>query len=119
MGIRQLTWPARELAEHRAPKPARGWSSPTPDRAPSSAPCSARARGLTILAAVVLIEDPGALANSLAGGDDVLYAPPRSAENFAAEPGYEIFNAARKLTAAVVAAEAKPRLFILTRNAQP
>jgi hypothetical protein len=36
-----------------------------------------------------------------------------------AESGYGLFNSARRLIAAVAATALPPRLFVLTRNAQP
>jgi phthiocerol/phenolphthiocerol synthesis type-I polyketide synthase B len=56
---------------------------------------------------------------SLAGATHVLYAPQARSDYFDPEAGYALFNAARKLTAAVTDMGMGPRLFLLTRNAQP
>jgi phthiocerol/phenolphthiocerol synthesis type-I polyketide synthase B len=61
--------------------------------------------------------DAAALPGCLDGVGTVVYAPGVAAAPLAAESGYRLFNAARKLTAALAGTPAK--LFILTRNAQP
>jgi phthiocerol/phenolphthiocerol synthesis type-I polyketide synthase B len=63
--------------------------------------------------------DKAALADALAGVTHVLFAPEMSSGHFDAEPGHGVFNAARRLTASVAAVALPPRLFLLTRNAQP
>ncbi len=79
--------------------------------------------GVTILAPSVLADaDQAALSDALAGVSHVLYAPEVSSSGMDAGSGYRVFNAARSLTAAMTAMAAKtlpPRLFLLTRNAQP
>ncbi len=76
---------------------------------------------VTVLPPSMLAEDAdkAALADALAGVTHVLYAPQMSSGYFDAEPGYGVFNAARRLTASVAAMALPPRLFLLTRNAQP
>ena len=78
---------------------------------------------VTVLPPSVLAEDAdkAALADALAGVTHVLYAPEVSSGYFDAESGYGLFNAARRLTASVaaMAISQPPRLFLLTRNAQP
>ncbi|RFD26848.1 polyketide synthase [Mycobacterium uberis] len=62
------------------------------------------------------------LHNALRGVDNVLYAPPISTEfvdPVDPEPGYKLFHAARRLVAAMVAGTSKPKLVVVTRNAQP
>ncbi len=61
------------------------------------------------------------LATALRSATHVLYAPEPTtpAELFDAEPGYRLFHAARHLATAMVTADAAPKLFLLTRNAQP
>ena len=49
----------------------------------------------------------------------VLYAPEVTGGQFDAESGYELFNAARRLIAAIAEMGVAPRLYLLTRNAQP
>ena len=63
--------------------------------------------------------DPTAITDALAGVTHVLYAPEVTGGQFDAEAGYEYFNAARRLTAAIAEMGVAPRLYLLTRNAQP
>jgi phthiocerol/phenolphthiocerol synthesis type-I polyketide synthase B len=63
--------------------------------------------------------DNAALADALGGVTHVLYTAQVSACHFEAESGYGLFNAARRLTAVVASMALPPRLFLLTRNAQP
>ncbi|MDT5332121.1 MAG: phthiocerol/phenolphthiocerol synthesis type-I polyketide synthase [Mycobacterium sp.] len=63
--------------------------------------------------------DNAALADALGGVTHVLYTPQVSPCHFEAESGYGLFNAARRLTAVVASMALPPRLFLLTRNAQP
>jgi phthiocerol/phenolphthiocerol synthesis type-I polyketide synthase B len=79
---------------------------------------------VTVLSPSVLAEDTdgAALTETLAGMTHVLYAPEKSSGTFDADSGYGLFNAARRLTASMAAATVisqPPRLFLLTRNAQP
>ncbi|MFL6087549.1 MAG: type I polyketide synthase [Mycobacterium sp.] len=76
---------------------------------------------VTVLAPSVVAEDAdqAVLANALAGVSHVLYAPEVSSSFGDAESGYCLFNAARRLTAALAALTLPPKLFLLTRNAQP
>ncbi len=76
---------------------------------------------VTVLPPSLLAEDTdeAALTDALAGVTHVLYAPQVPSGYFDAESGYGLFNAARTLTAAVTAMGLAPRLFLLTRNAQP
>ncbi|CKO16496.1 phenolpthiocerol synthesis type-I polyketide synthase PPSB [Mycobacterium tuberculosis] len=67
--------------------------------------------------------DPAALLDALRGVDNVLYAPPVPGELLDIESAYQVFHAPRRLAAAMVASSATaispPKLFIMTRNAQP
>nr|WP_081114119.1 phthiocerol type I polyketide synthase PpsB [Mycobacterium tuberculosis] len=67
--------------------------------------------------------DPAALLDALRGVDNVLYAPPVPGEFLDIESAYQVFHATRRLAAAMVASSATaispPKLFIMTRNAQP
>ena len=63
--------------------------------------------------------DPSAITDALAGVTHVLYAPQVAGGQFDAEAGYEFFNAGRRLTAAIADMGVAPRLYLLTRNAQP
>jgi phthiocerol/phenolphthiocerol synthesis type-I polyketide synthase B len=60
-----------------------------------------------------------ALVDALAGVTHVLYAPEVSSAPFDADSAYDLFDAGRKLTAALTEMGVAPRLYLLTRNAQP
>ena len=74
-----------------------------------------------LLAQTALAEDgdPTALLDALRRVDNVLYAPPVSGELLDVEAAYQVFHATRRLAAAMVASSSPPKLFIMTRNAQP
>jgi phthiocerol/phenolphthiocerol synthesis type-I polyketide synthase B len=59
------------------------------------------------------------LAAAVAEVDNVMYAPGVPANPLDAREGYRLFNAARRLTAALGTMAVPPRLVMLTRNAQP
>ena len=63
--------------------------------------------------------DNAALADAIGGVTHVLYTAQVSSGHFEAESGYGLFNAARRVTAVVASMALPPRLFLLTRNAQP
>jgi acyl transferase domain-containing protein len=112
----ELTWPADPLSGE--PATARGaWL--VIDDGSLNAEIS-RVLGADV-SITLLAEDADAagLADALAGVDNVLYAPDVSPGCFDAESGYRLFNMARRLTATLAAMASPPRLFLLTRNAQP
>ncbi len=76
---------------------------------------------VTMLAPSALAEpvDQDALRSALAGVSHVLYAPESSLSALDADSAHRVFNAARRLAAAMAAKALPPRLFLLTRNAQP
>jgi phthiocerol/phenolphthiocerol synthesis type-I polyketide synthase B len=63
--------------------------------------------------------DAATLRNALGGFSHVLYAPEGSTSGFDADSGYRLFNATRRLTEAMAPMLLQPRLYLLTRNAQP
>ena len=74
-----------------------------------------------LLAPTALAEDgdPTALLDALRGVDNVLYAPPVAGDLLDVGAAYELFHATRRLAASMVASSSPPKLFIVTRNAQP
>ena len=60
-----------------------------------------------------------ALIDLLGSVDHVLYAPPVTGGPVDVESAYQLFHAARRLAAAMIASSLSPKLFVLTRNAQP
>jgi phthiocerol/phenolphthiocerol synthesis type-I polyketide synthase B len=71
--------------------------------------------GVTVLSEQA---DDTALKNALARVDYVLYAP-AVPKCFDAASGYRLFHVARRISVAMAAMCEPPRLFMLTRNAQP
>ena len=63
--------------------------------------------------------DEVGLAAAVADVDNVVFAPDVPRNTLDAQEGYRLFNAARRLSAALATADSPPRLFLLTRNAQP
>ncbi len=63
--------------------------------------------------------DSTAITDALAGVTHVLYAPDATGGPFDFEAGYALFNAARRLIAAIAEMGVAPRLYLLSRNAQP
>jgi phthiocerol/phenolphthiocerol synthesis type-I polyketide synthase B len=63
--------------------------------------------------------DTAAITDALAGATHVLYAPQVHSGHLDAEAGYGFFNAARRLATALTEMGVAPRLYLLTRNAQP
>ncbi|MGO9032757.1 SDR family NAD(P)-dependent oxidoreductase, partial [Mycobacterium sp.] len=71
------------------------------------------------LAPPALDDDATRLHGLLDGVDNVLYAPPVAAGPVDVESAYHMFHAARRLAAAMITSDSKPKLIVLTRNAQP
>jgi phthiocerol/phenolphthiocerol synthesis type-I polyketide synthase B len=71
------------------------------------------------LAPSALDHDATALHDLLDGVDKVLYAPPVTGQPVDVESAYHVFHAARWLAAAMIASVSRPKLIVLTRNAQP
>ncbi|HKV21393.1 MAG TPA: type I polyketide synthase, partial [Mycobacterium sp.] len=110
----ELTWPVRRLPE---PEPCAGGSWLVVAGAELGAEVRRAVGGdsrITVLA-------PGDvdLATALTGVDTVIYAPDVPLDVLDAREAYRLFNAARRLTTALAAMDSPPRLFMLTRNAQP
>ncbi|WP_343572003.1 type I polyketide synthase [Mycobacterium sp.] len=116
-----LAWPARELSGAKG-DPDASWLVITDsglgeeigrvlgdEHAATPAPTSLLADGV----------DPSAITDALAGVTHVLYAPAVTGGQFDAEAGYQLFNAARRLTVAIAEMGVAPQLYLLTRNAQP
>ncbi|KLO36200.1 type I polyketide synthase [Mycobacterium haemophilum] len=127
----QLDWPARPRTSEPGAAPANSgsWlvvSDPgLSDELARLAMVADPASRVEVLAPSALDHDASTLHdlhNALRGVDNVLYAPPVSAESVDPvdpEPGYRLFHAVRRLAAAMVVGTSKPKLVVVTRNAQP
>jgi phthiocerol/phenolphthiocerol synthesis type-I polyketide synthase B len=117
----ELAWPARELSDAEAGVGG-AWLvlADSTIGAELGRVLGGGAR-VTVLSPSVLAEDTddAALTDALAGATHVLYAPQSSPGHANADSGYRLFHDARRLTALVAAISPPPRLFMLTRNAQP
>ncbi len=68
---------------------------------------------------VVATGDDEALIAAIADVDKVIYAPAVPPDSMDAREGHRLFNAARRLSTALATTANQPKLFLLTRNAQP
>jgi phthiocerol/phenolphthiocerol synthesis type-I polyketide synthase B len=71
------------------------------------------------LATLAADEDSVALREALSGVGNVLYAPPVANQPVDAAVAYQQFHQLRKLAAGMAGISVPPKLFIMTRNAQP
>jgi phthiocerol/phenolphthiocerol synthesis type-I polyketide synthase B len=110
----ELTWPARQLPGPVSDADGSWLVMADTDLAAEMG----RVLGDSV---TVLTEDvdTSALTKALAGVTHVLYAPQLSSGQLEAESGYHLFNTARRLAAAAASVALPPRVFLLTRNAQP
>jgi phthiocerol/phenolphthiocerol synthesis type-I polyketide synthase B len=76
---------------------------------------------VAVLPPSMLDEDSaqGLLLDALSGTNNVVYAPAAPSTHLDVVSGYCLFNRARRLVAALAAMASPPKLFIVTRNAQP
>ncbi|WP_370332194.1 SDR family NAD(P)-dependent oxidoreductase [Mycolicibacterium hippocampi] len=112
----RLSWPVRELASAGS---AGSWLVLSDESGAGLAELlgpGSRSLPLTVLA-------DGAAADSvraeLAGVDHVVYAPSMPSARLDAAAGYQVFGELRRLVVALAGAAPAPRLFVVTRNAQP
>ncbi len=113
----RLEWPA--LPRNSADDADEGAWLVLADPALSAELAGITASPVEALAPSVLDGDIAALTDLLEGVDKVLYAPPVSSDPVDVESAYREFHTARRLAAALVASTSQPKLFVLTRNAQP
>ncbi len=120
----ELTWPVREPASVTADTDSRWLALASPELGAQMGRILGDDSRVNVHSPSVPAEeaDDSALAEMLTGVTHVLYAPPVSSDTSDAGSAYQVFNAARRL-AAVAASMAQrsrpPRMFFLTRNAQP
>ena len=101
----ELAWPARELSGAQADVDSSWLVLADSELGAEIGRVLGDDSRVTVLPPSVLADDTdkAALADALAGVTHVLYAPQVSSGYFDAESGYGLFNAARRLTAAVAA----------------
>ncbi|CLW72143.1 phenolpthiocerol synthesis type-I polyketide synthase PPSB [Mycobacterium tuberculosis] len=119
----QLTWPIRPAVSADPPSTA-AWLVVADNELCHELARAADSRVDSLSPpALAAGSDPAALLDALRGVDNVLYAPPVPGELLDIESAYQVFHATRRLAAAMVASSATaispPKLFIMTRNAQP
>jgi phthiocerol/phenolphthiocerol synthesis type-I polyketide synthase B len=117
----ELTWPKRELPEASAEQDTYWLVVADPELGAEIGAVLGDESRVTTLAPSTLADGTAspALAEALAGVTHVLYAPQVPAGHLDAESGYQLFSAARTLSATLAAMTLQPKLFLLTRNAQP
>jgi phthiocerol/phenolphthiocerol synthesis type-I polyketide synthase B len=117
----ELTWPARALTGAEATADGSWLVVADAGLAAEIGHVLGKGSSVTVVAPSVLVDDTvgDALVDAVTGVSSVLYAPDVSPGCFDAESGYRLFNMARRLTATLAAMASPPRLFFLTRNAQP
>ncbi|WP_193048599.1 type I polyketide synthase [Mycolicibacterium baixiangningiae] len=122
----QLSWPVAALSENTGAT-AQSWLVLADDDGFVTqlgrmlAPMS---RMTTLPPSVLEGSDDGTIRTALSGISHVLYAPRPAAGTSASDAGHRLFRSARRLvtamsSAATVSRTPPPRLFVLTRNAQP
>ena len=115
----ELTWPARESVADGTAAADTSWLV-IGDADTGAEMRDALGGSVTVLDPSVLDSDAAGVADSLAGVTHVLYAPAVTSGQFdGTAAGYGLFHAVRRLTVALAALASPPRLFLLTRNAQP
>ncbi|BBY77121.1 polyketide synthase [Mycolicibacterium parafortuitum] len=108
----QLSWPVRELPQGGTDVPWLVFADDAAGLAELLGPGS-RVLPLSVL------DDGGEIGAALSGVQHVAYVPATEAARFDAAPSYRTFGQLRRLVVALAGTAEAPRLFIVTRNAQP
>ncbi len=121
----ELTWPVRELPEADAVSGS-SWLVLADAEVGDEFRDVLGMDSVVARLAPTLLEEGGgteALRHALNGTENVLYAPPVSSAYHDVASSYRLFNAVRRLTATLTGASSTsklpPKLFIVTRDAQP
>ncbi|AFM17524.1 polyketide synthase family protein [Mycolicibacterium chubuense NBB4] len=110
--LHQLSWPVCELGAARSDG---AWLVLTDE--PGLAPAlGTDARTLPLSA---LETDAAALRTALGAAQFVAYAPSAPSQRFDAAAAYRVFGELRRLVPALAGMSSAPKLFVVTRNAQP
>jgi acyl transferase domain-containing protein len=112
----QLTWPVRDLPQGEA---CGSWLVITDESGADLAELLGPGSRTMLLSALDADGDLDGLSSVLDGVDHVLYLPSVAAGRFDASHSYTSFHQLRRLVVALAASSSAPRLFVVTRNAQP
>ena len=116
----ELTWPVRRLAAAKTTANGSWLVVADADLGAEISHALAEDSRVTVLAPSALVADDGVtLSDAVNGVSNVVYAPDVPPNCLDAQSGYRMFNAGRRLISALAAMASPPRLFLLTRNAQP
>ncbi|MHA0287376.1 SDR family NAD(P)-dependent oxidoreductase [Mycobacterium sp. C3-094] len=100
--MHEVTWPVRDLAPGRVD----GGIAVISDDAELAAALNGRSVGLDAL-------------DGMGSADVLVYAPAVPAQRFDAAAAYQMFDELRRIVVALAETSSAPRLFVVTRNAQP
>ncbi|MEB3024187.1 type I polyketide synthase [[Mycobacterium] crassicus] len=114
----ELAWPAAEAGSDTGSASA-GQSWLVIGSADLGAELGAEIGGTVATLDASALADSAALAAALSGATHVVYTPDSTAPDLTAAPAYTAFNAGRRLAAAMTDQGVAPKLYLLTRNAQP
>lgn len=109
----RLSWPVRELGQAESDA---SWLVLTDDDGADLAQLLGSTSQALPLSALA---DDGPLHDALGSVEHVVYAPGAPSGRLDAAAAYRVFGELRRLVVALAAVESAPRLFIVTRNAQP
>lgn len=117
----QLTWPVLDLPAGQDDDGGAWLVIGAPELAAELGRALGDQSRVTSLSPETLADDTGrsALVDALAGVTRVLFAPSPASDSLSAAAGYQVFHAGRRLSAALASIATPPRLYLLTRNAQP
>jgi phthiocerol/phenolphthiocerol synthesis type-I polyketide synthase B len=115
----RLAWPARTLSASQVDAESSWLLIADPELGAEIGHALGSDSDVTVAPPSLLDEDVQAITDTLAGATHVLYAPQPHSDQFDAQAGHALFNAGRKLAAAATELGVAPKLFLLTRNAQP
>jgi phthiocerol/phenolphthiocerol synthesis type-I polyketide synthase B len=111
----EMAWPAQPVTDDRTLSEASWLVVGNGDVATQIARIEGGNATISVLAEDATDVD---ISDALAEAEFVLYAP-GDASSFEAAQGYRLFNTARRLSVAMARMATPPKLYLLTRNAQP
>ena len=115
----QLAWPVRALSASQVNNDCSWLLIADPELCAAVGHALGSDSDFTVAPPSLLDEGADEIIDALAGATHVLYAPRPDSGQFDAQAGYALFNAGRKLAAAATELGVAPKLFFITRNAQP